>query len=82
MKCLRHLCFASVLTFALALSTFAGDIHTGVVSPPPPPPQTTSVMGEMATGVTTINEESTDTSYVDPVTEFTLNFLQDLLSLF
>lgn len=77
MKHLRHFCLASALTFALTFSAFAGDINCGVVSPPPDPPA--SVMRE---GVTAMNEESTETFFVDPVTEFTLNILQGLMSLF
>ena len=78
MKHLRQFCAAAVLTFALTLSTFAGDIDCGVVAPPPQ----TAITGNMATGITATNEESTETSFVDPVTEFTLNILQGLLSLF
>ncbi len=80
MKHLRHFCIASVLTFALTFSAFAGDINCGVVSPPPTPPA--PLTGQMTTGVTATNEESSETSFVDPVTEFTLNILQGLLSLF
>ncbi len=80
MSRLHRFCIATVLTFALTLSAFAGDIHCGVVSTPPPPPA--SVMGEMPDGVTATDEESSETSFVDPVTEFTLNILQGLLSLF
>lgn len=80
MKHLRHFCVASALTFALALSTFAGDINCGVVSTPPNPPA--SVTGDMPNGVAATNEESAETAFVDPVTEVTLSILQDLLSLF
>lgn len=76
MKHLRHFCLVSALTFALAFSASAGDINCGVVEPP------ASVTGTIHTGVTATNEESTETSFVDPVTEFTLNILQGLLSLF
>jgi hypothetical protein len=77
---LRQFCAATILTIAVSLSAFAGNINCGDVPPPPDPPA--SAMGQMATGVTATNEESAETSYVDPVTEFALNFLQDLLSLF
>jgi hypothetical protein len=83
MNRLRQFCIVVVLTFALNFSAFAGEMATGVVQPPPPPPpQAASVMGEMATGVTATDEESAETSVVDPVTAFTLDILQSLLSLF
>jgi hypothetical protein len=80
MKHLRHFCAVAILTFTFSLATFAGDMQCGVVSPPPPPPA--SVMGDMATGVTATDEESAETSVVDPVTALTLDFLKSLLSLF
>ena len=81
MKRLRHFCAAAILTFTLTLSAFGGDIECGVVDPPPPPPS--SVMGEMATGVTETNETpSSETAYIDPVTGLALDMLQSLLSLF
>jgi type IV secretory pathway VirB2 component (pilin) len=78
MKTLRRLCAALVLTLALALSAFGGEIATGVTAPPPPPQATatgeisTTVTGDIATGVTV----------TDPVTETLLSLLQSLLSLF
>lgn len=78
MKHLRHFCLASALTFALAFSAFAGDINCGILSAPPIPPP--PVTGQMTTGTTETSE--TDTSFIDPMTEFTLNILQGLLSLF
>ena len=80
MKHLRRFCAATVLTFALALATFAGDMQCGVVSPPPPPPA--SMMSETVPTVTATDEDSAEPSIVDPVTELTLNILQGLLSLF
>lgn len=80
MKHLRHFCLASTLTFALAFSAFAGDINCGVAPPPPTPPA--ALTSQIDTGVTTTSEESTETSFVDPLTEFTLNILQNLLALF
>jgi hypothetical protein len=81
MKHLRQLCATGVLTCSLALSAFAGDIHCGDVPPPPDPPA--SVMGNMATGITaTDRTSSAEDAFADPVTEFTLNILQSVLSLF
>lgn len=81
MKPLRQLCAIAVLTFVLASSAFAGDIQCGVVDPPPNPPA--SVMGDMATGITaTDRTSSAETAFVDPVTDFTLDILRSVLSLF
>lgn len=83
MKTLQRFCATAVLTLALTLSAFAGDMSApGVVNPPPPPPASTTgeigfpgatVMGEMsAPGVTAL----------DPVTEAALSLLQSILSIF
>ncbi len=37
MKRIKHLSMAAVMTLILALTTPAGEIHTGVLPPPPPP---------------------------------------------
>jgi hypothetical protein len=70
MKTLRRLCAVFVLTLALALSAFAGDISTGVTEPPPPSQATST--GDISTGVTA----------TDPATDIFLSLLQSLLSLF
>ncbi|HEV7376894.1 MAG TPA: hypothetical protein VGN95_19415 [Pyrinomonadaceae bacterium] len=81
MKPLRQLCAIAVLTFTLASFAFAGDIQCGVVDPPPNPPA--SVMGDMATGITAADgRSSTESTFADPVTDFTLDILQSVLSLF
>jgi hypothetical protein len=82
MKCLRRFCFASVLTVALALPAFAGDIHTGVVPPPPPDPLTMST-GDINCEVIQPSENSiSEIASVDPMTELTLNILQSMMALF
>lgn len=83
MKPLRQLCAATVLVFALGLPAFAGDMECGNVPPPPPPQQTASVIDDTATGTTATNETSSEeTTFVDPVTELTLDILQSVLSIF
>lgn len=72
MRPLRQLCAALVLTLALALSAFAGDMTTGVTSTPPPPESQVITTGDMTTGVTV----------TDPEIEVILGLLQSLLSLF
>ena len=43
MQTLRQMCAISVLTMALAISVFAGQIHSpGKADPPPPTPGETS----------------------------------------
>jgi hypothetical protein len=74
---LRHFCVASVLTFALAFSALGGDIGCGIVPDPP-----ASMTAEVDTGATGTDETSTEITFVDPMTEFTLNILQSFLSLF
>lgn len=76
MKQIKHLSMAAVMTLMLAVTSFAGEIHTGVVSPPPPPPQSAvtaepdslSATGEIQTGL--VPE--------DLSTEIILNLLQVL----
>ena len=81
MKRLRHFCIASILTFTLALSAFAGNIECGVVDAPPP--QQSVVTGEMATGATATDEtESAENLLIDPVTGLALDILPSLMTLF
>jgi hypothetical protein len=68
MNNLRHFCAGLILTLALTVPTFAGNIECGgVVSEPPPP--TESVTGDMPNGV-----ESTDT-----VTGLVISIFLDIL---
>lgn len=48
MKQIKHLSMATVMTLILALTTPAGEIHTGVLPPPPPPPFTPSSTAAMS----------------------------------
>ena len=80
MKHLRRFCAATILTLTFALAPLAGDMQCGVVTPPPNPPA--SVMAETTPEVTESGEDSPETSFIDPVTELTLNILQGLLALF
>jgi hypothetical protein len=83
MKNLRQLCAITALTFALASSTFAGQIDCGEIPPPPPPPQeTSSVMGTIDYFTAINGTQSAETASINPVTEFTLNILQSMLALF
>jgi hypothetical protein len=82
MKNLRQFCAAVILTLALALSAFAGDMDfPGDVPPPPPPP---SMMADTSTPSATIvtGTATQDVVAVDPVTEAALSLLQSVLSIF
>ncbi len=50
MKNLRHFCAASMLTLALTLSAFAGEIDIPLA--PPTPPATPTTQGEIEIGLT------------------------------
>jgi hypothetical protein len=78
MKTLQRLCAAFVLTLALALSAFAGEISTPI-APPPPPQQATQ--GQIEIG-STAGEITTGLTATDAAMEITLNLLESVLSLF
>jgi hypothetical protein len=74
MKLLRPFLAASILTLAFSLTTFAGQMETGVTSQSQTP--STATVGDMETGVT-----ATDNT-ADPLTEIALGFMQSVLNLF
>ena len=80
MKSLRQFSITAVLTFAITISAFAGQMATGAVPPPPEPPATTT--SEIVTGVTATDETGIETAFIDPITGIALNILQSLLALF
>jgi hypothetical protein len=92
MKRLRILLATSILTLVFAASTaIAGQMPCGEVSPPPPTDN--SVTGDIqAPGVTSASPSTEAsvtgdmpqgiTSAIDPMTEFTLDLLQSMYSLF
>ncbi|HKS28107.1 MAG TPA: hypothetical protein VJS44_09820 [Pyrinomonadaceae bacterium] len=43
MRKLKHLYMTAVLTLALSITAFGGDMQTPSVSSPPPPPQVTVI---------------------------------------
>jgi len=80
MKSLRRLSITLVFTFALSLSTSAGEISTTIAQPPT---QTATTGGEMDTGITgQIDTSSSEAIVNDSMTEVALNLLQSVLSLF
>ena len=83
MRTLRRLLTVSLFVSALILSTFAGEITTGV-APPQPAPTPASVEGDISTPVngvihTTNSDEATAGDAV--VAEAALSLLQGVLSL-
>lgn len=81
MKTLRRLCVASMLTFTLSLSIFAGQMSTTVVQPPPP--ANAEAAGDMSTTATASDNapENGEASVLDSVSEAALSLLQNVLSL-
>lgn len=79
MKTLQRLCAMCLLTLALSLSASAGDMPAGITTPPPPASQVTT-QGDMSTGVA--GDMGAGITATDSATEFVLNLLQSLLSLF
>jgi hypothetical protein len=63
-----------------ALSAFAGDISTTVVSTPPPPTEQAMTQGDIST--TVAGDITTGVTAIDPAMEVMLSLLQSLLSLF
>lgn len=81
MKTLRQLFAVIVLTLTIAVSSFAGDMHTTAPSPQPEPTpataegDTTTAPGDMHTGY------SDGATAGDAVAAGALSVLQDLVSL-
>lgn len=80
MKTLQRLCAVFVLTLTLSLSTFAGDMPTGITAPPPSPESQMTTRGDMTTGY--MGDMSAGVTSTDPATEIVLSLLESLLSLF
>lgn len=73
MKTLRNFCVALVLTLSIALSSYAGDISAPGATAAPLPRQESSLTGDIS---------APGAVKLDPLTAFTVNLLQGLLSLF
>lgn len=85
MKTLLRLCAVFVLILILTLSTFAGDMETGITAPPPPPDSQAMASGDSSTmlvgqmDTTPTGEMSTGVTASDSTL---LNLLQSVLSIF
>jgi len=75
MKRIKHLSMAAVMTLILALTTPAGEIHTGVLPPPPPPPTESSVSA-FPDGTSTLSSSQSDLEPSTLDAEILLIFLQ------
>lgn len=85
MKQLRILCALVVLTFALMVPAYAGNISTGIADPPPPPSSSATTDGNISTGITSQTTEGTGettASASSSITEIAVNLLQSVLALF
>ena len=83
MKNFRKVCAAVLLTLAIAVPTFPGEISCPCVSAYHE--HSVNVSGEISCpGVTSepAPETSPETTALDPVTSFTTGLLQSLMSLF
>jgi len=83
MKSLRQLCAALALTFVLANAAFAdGIIYPGYAPTPTPTPET-STTGIIYPGVASPSGELTNEgAQVDSATEFMLNLIEHIITLF
>lgn len=85
MKNLRQLCVAVVLTLALTISAFAGDIEFPVAPPATSSATTaTATTGQIETGVasTSMTTAGSQSASAPSITETVLNLLRGVLSLF
>jgi hypothetical protein len=83
MKTLQRLCVATVLTLVLTTATLAGEINTPGVAQPSPTPAPALAMAACEIPIC----ESTSTSDVDlsasdSLTDFALDLLQIMLTVF
>jgi hypothetical protein len=80
MRHLKKLCAACVLTLVIAISAFAGNMETMIVSPPPPPPSA-ATQGNMEAGSAGNMETTGSSTATDAVTGIVLSLFQSLLAL-
>lgn len=78
MKQLKLFLASTLLTLALAVSAFAGNMPCGVTDPPSPPATAVASDTETTSSSGTVSE----TTAIDPVMEIALNLIQSVLSLF
>lgn len=84
MRKLQQFCGAVILTLAIALSAFAGDMSCPGITAEPPPPQRSSVTGDIGTlGVASTGDMGTPgVMALNPGTGIMLSLFQSVLSFF
>jgi hypothetical protein len=80
MKTIQRLCVATVFTLLLTTATLAGEINTPGVAQPSPTPASAMVAGEIPTCET--NTSDVDLSASNSLTDFALDLLQIMLTVF
>ena len=78
MKSFRRFCATVVLAFAVAFSTYAGEIPCGVTGTPPQSTAQATTTGNIEAGVT----GDMQAGATDATTNFFLSLFQGLMSLF
>ena len=82
MRTIRNLFAASVLVFAISLSTTAGDMHTGAPKPEPTPAPASAEVDTSTEANGNIHTGDTDEAAAgDAVVAGALSLLQGVLSL-
>ena len=79
MRTMRYFFAASVLASMLSLSTFAGDMHTGIAPQPEPTPA--AAQGEMQNGVAGYIPNGSSEAAADDSVAAVLGLLESVLSL-
>jgi hypothetical protein len=80
MKSVRRFCATVVLAFAVAFSTYAGEIPCGVTGTPPQSTAQATTTGNIGTGVT--GDMGAGGIATGSTTNFFLSVFQGLMSLF
>ena len=77
MRKLKQLCFATVLTLALSLTAFAGNMETPAVVPPPPPDH--SLVTDTS-DMTTSETSNSETGVINSVRELAMYLFDGMMS--
>jgi hypothetical protein len=81
MRHLKQLCAVCVLTLALALSAFAGEMQAGVTGPQPSGTSSTTTQGEMQAGYTGDMSTTSSVTCTNLATGIALSLVQSVLAL-
>jgi len=81
MRHFRKVCAACVLTLAIALSAFAGNMETTIVSPQPSGTPSATTPGNMGTGYAGNMETTRSITATESVSVMALTLVQSMLAL-